>query len=176
MRSEETMHRVVVASVLAVGCVAYLGPVLRFQSAAADGKPAIRACSLLTKELVTQVTPQSKEAFALVIRIPPSEDALGASGSACEYGGIHLQIDPFPPATFERQREIDHKRGLTWVPVPDVGETAYFRDNKGRWGELFVRTSAHVFTIQMGVPTGRTVESIKPNVIALAKAIDSKLR
>jgi hypothetical protein len=39
-----------------------------------------------------------------------------------------------------------------------------------------VWTGPHHFTIQLGVPVGGTVESIKPNTIALAHAIIAKLR
>jgi hypothetical protein len=140
-------------------------------SGAAAGKRAVGACSLLTKELVTQVTPYEKQVLDVVTQIPPSEDPVGPSGSACEYGGIGLQIDPFgSPARIEKEF------GTKWERVADVGDVAYFRNNIGRWGELYVRAGAHVLTIQMAVPNGRTAESIKPNTIALAKAILPKLK
>jgi hypothetical protein len=100
-----------------------------------------RACSLLTREVVTKVTPYEKQALDLVMRVPPNSDALGARGSECTYGGA-----------------------------------AYFRDNGGRWAELYVRTGAHVITIQMSVPTGRTAASIQPNVVALAKVLLPQLK
>jgi hypothetical protein len=131
---------------------------------------AIHACSLLTRELVTEHSPLSKQAFDLVIRIPPSEDAVGQSGSECTYGGVTLTIDAFTPEYFEKVRTP------AWVPVPGVGDTAYFRDNGGRFAELYVRTNAHGLGIQMDVPMGRTSASIQPNAIALAKAILPKLK
>ena len=131
---------------------------------------AIRACSLLTRELVTEHTPLSKQAFDLVIQIPPSEDAAGQSGSECTYGGVTLTIDAFTPEAFEKARTP------AWVPISGVGEAAYFRDNGGRFAELYVRSNGHGLGIQMDVPTGRTSASIQPNAIALAKAILPKLK
>ena len=143
---------------------------------AGAGTPSVRACSLLTKELVTETTPYDKKVFGQVLIIPPSEEAAGKAGSACSYGGVHLQIDPFPLSVIENQRLADAKRGQPWAAVPGVGDVAYFRDNRGRFGELFARVGARIVTIQMDVPHGRTTESIKPNAIALAQAIAARLR
>jgi hypothetical protein len=137
---------------------------------AASAQPAVGACTLLTKDIVAKVTPYEKKQLALVLSIEPSEDALGKSGSACNYGGITMQIDPFSPAFLEKQRD------KTWVAVAGVGDAAYYRDNRGEWGELYVRAGAHVLTIQMDVPTGRTAASIQSNTIALAKEILPKLK
>jgi hypothetical protein len=57
-----------------------------------------------------------------------------------------------------------------------VGAAAYFRDNRGEWGELYVRSDTHVLTIQMDVPTAKTAASIQSNTVALAKAILPKLK
>jgi hypothetical protein len=165
--------RQVVAALLVIVIGYFARPAATPLEAQGAGKPAVRACSLLTKELVTKVTPYSEEQKRLVFMVPPNEDSLGASGSACHYGGITFQIDPFKPESLDA---MSKKYGKAWVPVPDVGDAAYFHDNRGRWGELVARAGAHVFTIQMGVPTGRTTESIKPNVIALANAIIPTLR
>ena len=71
---------------------------------------------------------------------------------------------------------------IRWVPmydnrivVPGLGDTAYYVDNGGRWGQLYVTAAGRVLTIQMAIPMGRTAASIQPNVIALAKAILPKL-
>jgi hypothetical protein len=139
--------------------------------AGTGGKPAIRACSLLTKELALQVTPAANK--KVLDMIPPAEESMGAIGSACEYGDIRLQIDPFPPARVE---ELRKQQGKDWTPVPNVGDKAYFRDNRGRFAELIVAVGAHTFTVQMGVPLGGTADAIKPNVITVANAIVPKLR
>jgi hypothetical protein len=138
--------------------------------AGAAGPSPSPACALLTKELVVQFTPYEKKALDLVMLVPPSGDPVGRSGSECTYGGITLQVDPFPPATLEKQRDP------RWQAVKDVAEVAYFRDNGGRWGELYVKVGSRVVTIQMDVPTGRTAMSIQPNLIGLAKALLSKLK
>ncbi|HVG56376.1 MAG TPA: hypothetical protein VM846_18195 [Vicinamibacterales bacterium] len=141
------------------------------QAARGAGTPARpSACALLTKELVTQVTPYDKQTLAGVLGVRPIEDPIGQSGSACSYGGITMQIDPFPFATLEKQRTP------AWAAVPGVGDAAYFRDNRGEWGELYVRSDTHVLTIQMDVPTGKTAASIQSNTVALAKAILPKLK
>jgi len=158
-----------VAFLLVMGCFTRL-MVFESASAAQATKPAVRACALLTRDVVTQVSPHEKQVLDLVLSIPPMEDSLGPSGSACSYGGITMQVDPFAPAVFERQRD------KTWAAVTGVGDTAYFVDNKGRWAELYVSAAGRVLTIQMDVPMGRTVASIQPNVIALAKAILPKLK
>jgi hypothetical protein len=159
-----------VALTLAAAATIVAWSPLAAQTPSSASTEAPGACSLLTKELVTRVTPLDKQALDLVMQLPPDEEPVGP-GSYCEYGSIGLEIDPFErPATVERQLDKE------WAPLPDVADAAYFRDNKGRWAELYARAGGHVFTIQMSVPTGRTTESIKPNVIALAKAIVSKLQ
>jgi hypothetical protein len=159
--------RQIVLPLLVIGCFASALP----PQAVSAGKSAVGACSLLTKDLVMKITPYEKQALDRVAQIPPSEEPVGPSGSACEYGGIYLQIDPFASPT-----RLEEDGFVKWLPLPGIGDVAYFRDNVGEWAELYVRAGAHVFTIQMDVPTGRTAESIKPNVIALAQAILPKLR
>ena len=131
-----------------------------------------RACSLLTKDLIARVSPYKSDPQMMSI-MRPSEEALGASGSACSYGGIELQVNPFPA---ERLQALAKEQGAAWVPVPDVGTGAYFHDNRGEYAELYARTGTQVFTIQMDVPRGSTVAGIKPNVLELAKAIAAKLK
>jgi hypothetical protein len=163
------MHHVI-ASLVVIICGA--GPAAALQSGAgAAGGTRASACALLTRELVAQFTPLEKQALDLVLTIPPQEDPVGPSGSACEYGGIGLQIDPFAaPARTEQEL------AKMAVPVSGLGDAAYFRDNRGRWAELYVRAGSRVFTIQMGVPMGRTSESIRPNVLGLAKALLPRLK
>lgn len=162
--------RRVFASLLVIGLLPGHAAALEAAREAAAGTRTVGACSLLTRELVTKVTPYDKPALDLVMRIPPQEEAIGQSGSVCDFGGITLQIDPFTPDRLEKLRDE------TWVAIADVGDAAYFRDNRGEWAELAARSGRRVLTIQMDVPTGRTTASIQPNVIALAKAILPKLK
>jgi hypothetical protein len=141
------------------------------RTSTATGKQAIRACSVLTEDLLRNVTPDDQQRFEFGLKMPAHEEPVGASGSMCEYGGVLLQIDPF--ASPARVEEI---LAAEWTKVSGLGDVAYFRDNVGEWGELYVRAAGRVFTIQMDIPNGRTAESIRSNAIALAQAILPKLR
>jgi len=162
------MRRVAILA-LVVGCFTEL-ILLPSAMGAQTAKPAVHACTLLTKEVITQISPYDKQALAAALTEAAKENPAGTSGSECSYGGITMQVDPFTPAVFEKQR--DNK----WVAVSGVGDSAYFFDRSGRWAELYVVAAGRVLTIQMAVPTGKTAPSIQPNVIALAKAILPKLK
>lgn len=137
---------------------------------AATGKQTVGACSLLSKELLEKITPMDREMFEFGLAIPPVEEPVGVAGSTCEYGGVMLQIDPFASPA-----RVEETLAAEWTKISGPGDIAYFRDNVGEWGELYVRAGERVITIQMDIPTGHTAESIKPNVIALANAILAKL-
>ncbi len=127
------------------------------------------ACSMLTRDLVMKVSGAvNKHVFDL----PPAEEPAG-KGTACFYADITLQIDAIPAGNLEAMRKGMEKE---WVPVPGVGDAAYFRNNKNHFAELMGRVGARTFTIQIGVPFQGTAEQMKPNVITLANAIVPKLR
>jgi hypothetical protein len=164
--------RKVIASSLVIGLFA--------SSAAAEqvgaGKPAVKACSLLPKDLAMKVSGAANKS---VFDLPPDEETVG-TGSACEYGDIRLQIDAFGPDVIDRtaksqERGAGSKRAANWVPVPGVGDRAYFNADRS-YAELMGYVGRRTFTIQMGVPFQSTAEAIKPNVIALANAIVPKLK
>jgi len=138
------------------------------QGGAPAGKPAIRACSLLTKDLVEKYFANK----AAMPYLKPEEEAIGAKGSSCDYGTIGLQVDPF--ARPDELRKTLVKQG--WEAVSGVGDSAYFRNNNDLFAELIVWTGPHHFTIQMGINTGRTAANTKPDTIAVANAIIPKLR
>ena len=127
------------------------------------------ACSLLTKDVVTQVSPKSPESLKLMLTVEPMESKSGA-GTLCSYGGITMQVDAVTPASMEKVRD------KTWVAVPGLGDTAYFHDNRGNFAELYVQAGKRTLTIQMSPGTGKTVEETKPNTIALAKLLLPKLK
>ena len=162
--------RQVIAPLVVAGSVVSALAAQGTGSAAGASSARIPACPLLTKELITQVSPYDKQVLDLVLKVPPTEDELGASGSACSYGGVTLQVDPFTA------QALDQQRTSSWVAVPDVGDAAFFVGNRGKYAELYTRAGARVLTVQMDVPTGRTTESVKPNVIALAKEVLPKLK
>lgn len=131
--------------------------------------PGAGACSLLTRELVMKV---SGSVNKLVFDLPPEEEPVGKSGSACHYADITLQIDAFTPDRIDEVAKNDKE----WVPVSGVGDRAYFRNNKNNYAEVIGRVGARTFTIQLGVPFQSTAEKIRPNAITLANAIVAKLR
>jgi hypothetical protein len=127
------------------------------------------ACSLLTNDVVTQVSPASPASLKLMLMVKPMEDKVGA-GTACSYGGITMQVDVVTPAGMEKVRD------KTWVAVPGLGDTAYFHDNRGRFAELYVQAGKRTLTIQMSPAEGKTVADTKANTIALAKLVLPKLK
>jgi hypothetical protein len=131
---------------------------------AAPGQPAVRACAVLTRELVAPFT-ENKQILDL---LPPEEEALGAAGTACEYGAVRLQLFPGRGG----KPRISAK---DLQPISGAGEGGYFRNNKNQYAELMVWTSKHSLDLQVSVPSGRTAEALKPDVIALANAIIAKL-
>ena len=130
----------------------------------AAGQPTVRACAVLTRDLVAPFT-ENKKVLDL---IPPKEEALGTSGTACEHGAVRLQL--FPGRGGKR---TPYTKDLQ--PISGAGEGGYFRSNRDRYAELMVWTSKHSLDLQVSVPSGRTAETIKPDVVALANAIIAKL-
>ena len=161
------MHLIMALS-LAMTSVAVDAMVLQAGKPAPQGKPAPSACSILTRDLVMAHSPASKESLNLTLKIPPQEDKIGDTGSACQHGDVMLQINPFPVANFDAMFS-------RMTPVSGVGDKAYFRDNRGEWAELAVLAGSRMFTLQMDVPKGKTAASIQSNVVALAKAVLTKL-
>jgi hypothetical protein len=135
----------------------------------ADGKPATGACALLTRELAMKV---SGAVNKIVFDIPPEEEPVGKTGSACHYAGITLQIDAFTPEAIDAIAKKDKE----WAPVSGVADSAYYRNNRDTFAEIIGRVGKRTFTIQLSVPFQSTVEKVRPNAITLAHAIVGKLR
>jgi len=160
--------RVNIIALSIVACLAAASPAVAQSGKPSSGKPAIRACEVLTRDLVEKYDTLNPKLRDLV---PRQEEAIGSHGSLCDDGGILIQIDPF-------LRSEDYRKSppKDWLALSGVGDTAYFRNNGNRWAELMVWTGTHHFTIQLSVPTGGTAESIKPNTIGLATALIAKLK
>lgn len=140
-------------------------PHLSFQ--ARGGAPAgsgIKACSILTRDLVEPFA-QNKRTLG---QIPPEEETM-ASGSACEWGIVRLQLSAARPGA-------SHTAPKDYQPLPGIGDAAFFRNNRNEYAELMVWSGAHYFTLQVSVPTGSTADAIKPKTVDLANAIIKKLR
>jgi hypothetical protein len=132
------------------------------------GQGRLSACALLSRDLVEKFDTGNPQVLKMM---KPSEEPVGATGSICDDGNIGFQINPFA-----RADDLRKSPGKDWQLVPGVGETAHFRNKADTYAELMVWTGPHHFTLQVGVPNGGTVESIKPRVIDLARAIIAKLR
>ena len=156
--------RYVVTFFLATSFVTTHAATTQDKPIAAGGPSAIRACALLTRDLVAPFT-ENKKVLDL---LPPQEEELGTSGTACEYGAVRLQL--FPGRGGKRTASAKGLRSIS-----GAGEGGYFRSNRDRYAELMVWTSKHSLDLQVSVPTGRTAEAIKADVVTLANAILAKL-
>jgi hypothetical protein len=136
---------------------------------ARGGSAPIKPCSLLTRELVEKVTPGNKQR----LDAGPKEQSLGASGSACDWGDIMLQVDPLTPAQFAA---IAKPGGKDWETIQGVGDAAYLHNIRDITTELFVRVGARTLGMLVTVPVGKTTAAIKPDMIHIANAIVPKLR
>ena len=128
----------------------------------------VSACALLPTDLMIKVGGINQ---AMVKYLKPEEEPLGTTGSACEYASVRLQVSPLGSSQPKRESP-----GKEWQAVSGVGDAAYFRRNGSQYAELVVWSASNYFTIQFGVPTGGTPESIRPNTIALAGAVVASLR
>jgi len=159
--------RYVTASLLMIGLFSSPGFAGQARGGGAAGSSGVKACSLLTKELALKV---SGAANKRIFDLPPEEETVG-KGSACEYGDIRLQIDPFPWATLEASARKDN----TWTQVPGVGDGAWFREGRN-FAELMGHVRDRTFTIQLGVPFQSSPGGMKQNTITLANSIVPKLK
>jgi hypothetical protein len=133
-------------------------------SGAGAGQPGVRACEVLTRDLVIPFT----ENPAILDLFPPEEETLGTTGTACEYGIVRLQLYPGLGGR-------GTVTGNDFQPISDAGWNGFFRNNADMYAELMVWTAEHSLTLQVSVPTGRTAEAIRPDVVGLANAIIAKL-
>ena len=136
-------------------------------SAPAGNADRISACSLLTREEVKKIVPWAP----LLDQFPSQEEPIGATGSACEYPTVGIQVLSYSKSFVDaagKQHKLE--------PVAGVGDEAYLRNNAGRYAELFARVGTRLLTIQKNIGPGQTFETEKPAVIQLAKALVAKLR
>ena len=160
--------RQMVACLLLMGSFSSESAASQARGAATSGAARMSACSLLPTDLMVKVGGINT---AAVKYIKPEEEPMGSDGSACEYASVRLQLNPFGKNHQKRE-----PAGRDWQAVAGVGDAAFFRRNGSQYAELIVWTGPHHFTIQFGVPTGGTPDSIRPNTIQLANAIVASLR
>jgi hypothetical protein len=131
---------------------------------------AAKACALLTRQVVEKVSAASKKA---VDAAGPQELSLGANGTACEWGDVVLQVDPWPPARLEAMRQ---STGKDWEVMKGVGDAAYLHNIRDVIAELFVRVGNRTFAVLVNIPQGSTTAAFKPTIIEVANGIVPRLR
>src|SRR5262245_25204252 len=135
---------------------------------------AVRACALLPASEVRKLL-GLPDPLNLYEKMAPEEEPIG-KGSSCNYPSAHVQIDPFDWQAIDSLRA---KNAAQFEAVPGVGEAAFLRANKMRsveFAELYARAGTHILTIQLDVPEGSSTATVKPGLVALAKAYAAKLR
>lgn len=181
-RTEGAMRRFV-ATLILVGSVGSTAAAFQAQS---GGSTADQACALLTRDLVMKVsTAAGRKLLDDSEPIAGTEDMSVAKGaSACDYGPVLLVLDPIARPgeirTQMRARGGPRDRSGAFIyrdhePVSEVGDEAFFSFNSS-WAFLHVWTGSRHFSVQMHAGLGDDGKDLKPNVIALAKAIVSQLR
>jgi hypothetical protein len=158
------MRHVIVLFAALVGILPRAGASQTPPASPAGGQQAVRACQVLTRDLVTPFT----ENPSILDLFTAEEETLGTTGTACDYGGVRLQLYPGRGGTGTIS-------GDDYQPISDAGWSGFFRSNRNRYAELAVWTPKHSLTLQVSVPTGGTAEAIKPDVVRLANAIIAKL-
>ena len=123
------------------------------------------ACSLLPKEEVKKHLPW----IDLLDDMPIEEEPIGNSGSSCNYPTVFIQVLPFSQGLLEAVRAQDNTES-----VSGVGDEAYFHNNRDRYAELYVKVGERALTLQASGEG--TIESLKPNVMNLARALVGKMR
>ena len=176
--------RDVITSVLVIGFVASTAGA---PQAPASGTAAGKACALLTRDLAMKVsTPAGRKELE---RAKPSEGGyegmtLVKGSSACAYGPVLLVLDPFarPDQIRQEMRARGGPRDRSGTPiyqkhepVSGVGDEAFF-DFNSAFANLHVWTGSRHFSIQMSAGYEDEAKELKPNVMALAKAIVPLLR
>ena len=127
----------------------------------------IKVCPLVSKADVKKNIPWKD----VLDQMPVDEEAVGTTGSSCNYPTVHVQVLAF------RQSFIDTMGKDTKLdPVSGVGDAAWFRNNKNRFAELAVKVGPRLLTLQADIPDGGTIESVKPGMLNLAKLYVGKLR
>ena len=129
-----------------------------------------KACALLTADVVKAVSVAKKKSGTVAA---PSELPLGAQGSACVWGEVTFQVDPFTPAQVER---LPTTTSGEWESVKGVGDAAWFHHVRDMIGELYVRVGKRTFAVLIDIPQGTTAAAFKPNFITVANAVVPKLK
>jgi hypothetical protein len=163
------MTRCLRTSLIAAGVVAVVASPLAAQSKppvpASAGAQRIAVCKLLPTAEVKKHLPWRPQ----LDQFPPEEEAIGASGSSCNYPSVMIQVLPFSQGMIDAAKK---KGGLE--TVSGIGEEAYFHNNLNRFAELYVKSGKYLMTLQSNWD-GKD-PSVKTGTLSLAKALLGKLR
>lgn len=162
------MAPVCVALVLFAVAGATLGlPVLaqKPSTPAATGA-RLNACTILSRDEVKKIFPWSAQGDSG----KDTEMPLGG-GSACVYPSVQIYVDKYSDSTIEAAR----KDGPL-IPVAGIGDNAYLQQKGKHWAELYIKVGDRMVLIEKDIAPGATLESLKPSMVALGKALVAKLR
>ena len=128
----------------------------------------VQVCALVPLQEVKKIAPWPAHIDPYA---KAEEEAIGPQGSSCNYPTAHVQVMAF------NQRMLDAARkARTLEPVSGVGDEAWVSNNRNMFAEIYARVGPHLLTVQTDIGTGKTFESEKPTLIALARAFVAKLR
>jgi hypothetical protein len=135
------------------------------------------ACSLLSQEEIRGLLGARTPRFFDMV--PANQENLPAGGSECFYAGINTQLDAIPVARFQSTMEVFASR-TTYERVGEVGDEAYFYEqDAGRSTHVvgvYARVGQRVLVVSMDVTEGVDRATLRPDVLALARAAAAKLR
>jgi hypothetical protein len=127
--------------------------------------PRVEVCKLIPKPEVRKFLPWHD----VVDRMAVEDEPVGATGSACEFATVRVQVLTWTPSLIESAR----KSGPLET-IAGVGDEAYFHNNRDRYAELYVRVGSRILTLQASAD-GKMAE-VKAKTIELAKVYVTKLR
>jgi hypothetical protein len=137
------------------------------------------ACSLMTKAEMEEFTGKQ-------YTDPDQTPLAGGAGSACTYDGGEAQIVLF---SGPKSRELWDNYVRIWgeekaarQPVPEAGDGAYviYPTPRNKYqdtiGLIVVSSGPHTLGISLAAKDGQPVESVRPKLVTLTKAVVGKLR
>lgn len=145
-------------------------------TAGLGAQATVPACRLMTKdEIKKALGPRTPSFFD---QIPVEGTALRV-GSECSLGGVMIQLDAVPAASFDSNRQAYAAR-TKYERFTGIGDDAYFFEQGAATAVhivgVYARVGSHVVAISMDVDAPDTVESTRPAVTALTKLAMTKLK
>lgn len=164
------MRRLLTRLVVTTGVFGAITQPLSAQQKAATTEAApqvVKVCPLVSKEEVKKHIPWQD----FLDGLPIDEEAIGTTGSSCNFPTVHVQVMRYHPSTIESARKMGNLE-----TIAGIGDEAYFRNNRDRYAELLVKVGSRMLTLQGSVPQDGSIASVKPGVLSLAKVYVAKLR